>query len=125
MDEFRKQSWLRKFSNAFRGIRVGLRSQNSFWFQLPCAILVTVLAIWLRVSWAEGAILGLCIVVVLAVEFLNTAIEFLSREVTTRESDLVRDSLDTAAGAVLVASLGAAVIGVMILLPKLLEWWTA
>lgn len=85
------------------------------------AILVFALAWWLQVSRTEGIILAVCVTIVLAAEMLNTAIEFLSRKVTDEVSEHVKDSLDAAAGGVLVASMGSAIIGLVILIPKLLD----
>lgn len=65
--------------------------------------------------------LVLCISVVWMAELMNSAIEALSRAVTLEYDERIRDALDIASGAVLVVSLGSAVIGSMIFLPKLLQ----
>lgn len=120
MGKYQNQGWLRKFSNAFRGIWICASSQNSFWIHIPVAIVVAIAAVILKVNQVEGILLALAITLVMSLELLNTALEFLAREVTAEESTWVKDSLDAASGAVLVGSLGAAVVGVWILFPKLL-----
>ena len=39
--------WIRKFGNAFRGVRTGIRGQNSFVVHLPMGVLVVAAGVWL------------------------------------------------------------------------------
>ena len=117
--EYQNQNWIQKFRNALRGIGIGMISQNSFRIHLPIALLVTGLAIFLNVPPVEMVILAICITLVVSMELLNTSIEFLAREVTDQTSEKVRNSLDAAAGAVLIASIGSAFVGAWILLPRI------
>jgi diacylglycerol kinase len=48
-------------------------------------------------------------------ELFNSAIEHLAQAITADHDDHLRDALDISSGAVLVASLGAAAVGVAIL----------
>ena len=52
--------------------------------------------------------------IVLALEGLNTAIEKLCDEVTTKRKKSIMIIKDVAAGAVLIAAIGAAIVGVLI-----------
>lgn len=108
--------WWWKFACALRGIAVGMRGQSSFHVHLPAAALVLVVGMWLNVSRLEWLVLLLCITAVLAAELFNSSIEHLSRAVTREEHPEVRDALDIASGAVLVVALGAAVVGVLVVL---------
>ena len=121
MTSFQQQNWPRKFANAIRGILVAVKTQVSFWVHLFCALIVLALAIWLRVSLTEALLLGLCVTIVFVAEVMNTSIEFLSRQVTDEESGLVKDSLDVAAGGVLLAAIGSVLVGLAIFIPKLLK----
>ena len=121
MSDFRKQNWFRKFANAFRGIGIVVATQRSFWVHLTAALMVLALGWWLKVSEFEGLVLGLCVLLVMTAEVFNTALEFLARRITDKESELIRNALDAAAGAVLIASLGAAAIGLWILGPRLFQ----
>lgn len=107
--------WLWKFSCALRGVLVGMQGQSSFYVHVPAAIVVCIVAAWLGVSLAEWLVLVLCITVVMTAELLNSALEHLARAVTREVHPEVRNALDIASGAVLVASLGACVVGVMVL----------
>jgi diacylglycerol kinase len=98
-----------------RGIAAGARGQNSFYVDLPAAAVVVALGFWLDVSHAEWLALILCITIVLAAELFNSALEHLARAVTRDHHPEIRDALDIASGAVLVAATGASVVGVMVL----------
>lgn len=111
--------WSAKFKCALRGLRIALRAEDSFRIHLPAAVAVLVACMWLRVPRGEAALLALLVLLVLGFEMLNTAIERLARAVTNQDSPHIRDALDIASGAVLAASLGAAVVGVAILWPRL------
>ncbi len=113
-------SWTAKFRYAFRGLHVGITSQNSFLVHVPIALAVLIAAACLRVSQAEWCVLTLCIGVVSAAEMFNSALEHLAKAVTREHREEIRDSLDTAAAAVLVAALGSVVVGVIIFAPRLL-----
>jgi len=105
--------WRKKFGCAFRGLRVGTRDQNSFRVHFFVAIAVVALATWLQVS--QWPLLMLCIAVVFSAELFNTAIEHLARAITPEEHPEIRDALDVASGAVLVAAIGAGIVGLMVL----------
>ena len=80
----------------------------------------------LRVNFLEACMLCLCVGLVLAAEMFNTAIEFLSREITRDERPGIAAALDMASGAVLTAALAAAAVGSAIFLARLstvLGWW--
>ena len=107
--------WRRKFACALRGLVVGVRLNNSFAVHLFAAGAVVALAMWINVSWLEWYVLLLCISTVLTAEFFNSALELIARSITVDEHPQIRDALDIASAAVLVASIGAAIIGLLIL----------
>ncbi|MEO8494441.1 MAG: diacylglycerol kinase [Planctomycetota bacterium] len=114
-------SFINKFRCAFRGIVVGSRSQSSISVHLMAVALVIGAAAWLKVSTGEWCLLALCITLVLALELFNSAIESLARAIDRQHNEQLRDALDIAGGAVLVGAIGAAVVGMVILLPRLLQ----
>ena len=118
--------WRGKFLCAFRGLRVGSRGQSSFFVHLPMACFVLAAAAQLRVTTIEWCLLVLCITTVLTAELLNAALESMARAITDKFHPEIRDALDIAAAAVLVAAIGAGVIGTLILgfrLGVYLGWW--
>jgi diacylglycerol kinase len=120
------RSWPEKFRDAFRGVWRAVRSERSFAVHAPMALAVAVTAAFVRVSLVEGCLLVLCVTIVLAAEAFNTAVEFLAREITRDERIGIGEALDMASGAVLLASLGSAVVGCAIFAYRLggmLQWW--
>jgi diacylglycerol kinase len=116
-----KNSWVRKFRCAFRGAKLGVRGQSSFFVHFFVAAAVVAAALALGATLAEWCILVACISAVLTAEMINSAIERLARAVDQQPNPHVRDALDIGSGAVLVASLGAAVIGAVIFLNRLAQ----
>lgn len=71
---------------------------------------------WLQVSHAQWLVLVLCVTMVIAAELFNSAIEHLARAITREEHPEIRDALDIASGAVLVAAIGASIVGLLVIL---------
>ena len=113
-------SWIAKFRYAFRGLGLGISEQNSFLVHVPIAAAVLIAATCFRVSQVEWCILTLCIVMVCSAEMFNSALEHMAKAVSRERRDELRDALDTAAAAVLVAALGSVVVGAIIFAPRLL-----
>lgn len=115
----RRQSVAKSFANAYAGMAYSARTQRNVKIHLAAAALVLAASAIFRVSLVELAVLILCIVVVISVEMLNTALECAVDLVTTEYHPLAKTAKDVSAGAVFVASIGAAVVGGIIFLPKL------
>ena len=109
------RSWRRKFRNAFRGCKVSFRSEGDYFVHYFAALLVIAAAALLEANHVEWCLLIGCIAAVLTAEMFNSAIERLAKAVDQNYNDHIRNALDIAAGAVLTAALGAAVIGTIIL----------
>jgi diacylglycerol kinase len=121
-----KRSWQAKFGDAFRGIALAIRGQSSFYVHLAIAAAVVISAIVFRCSRIEWCILLACITLVMFAEAVNSALEALARAVDREYNEHLRRSLDTASGAVLICSLGAALIGLVIFVYRLgvlVGWW--
>ena len=114
-----RRTWVVKFSDAFRGVAQGVRGQSSFYVHIAMAILVVLVAAFLRVSAAEWCLLVLCIAGVWTAELFNSSIEFLAKATDTQHNANLGAALDIASGAVLVMSIGSVVVGLIVLGPKL------
>jgi diacylglycerol kinase len=106
-----RRRWADKFAEAFRGIRVGLQGQSSFFVHLFFAVLAMATALVLDCTAVEWCLIVGCIGFVFVTELLNTSLEILFRGLAPEARDRVYPCLDVAAGAVLVASLTAVVVG--------------
>jgi len=110
-----RHSWIAKFARGFRGIAIGIAGQSSFVVHIFAASTVLIVGWVLEISRTEWCLLILCIALVMAAELFNSALEQLAKAITKEEDPHVRNGLDIASGAVLVAAIGAAVIGLLVL----------
>jgi len=107
----------RSFICAVRGIAAAVRKGKNIRVMFVFTGLVVALGFIFGVSLSEWAILLLCCALVVAVEMLNTAIECVVDMVSPNYSESAKKAKDVAAGAVLVASLFAAAVGLIIFVP--------
>jgi len=109
----------KSFSYAAKGIAKVAKEERNFRFQLAIAGLVAFLMLILRVPALEMAVLSLAIALVLVLELLNSILERVVDILKPRIHHYVEDIKDMMAGAVLVASVAAALIGFLIFWPYL------
>jgi diacylglycerol kinase len=107
------------FRYAFAGLRYVLWSERNARIHLAIAILVVLLGAWLRLSAVEWVLIIAAIALVFAGEMLNTVVELTVDMVTVERNPLAKRAKDVAAGAVLVAAIAAAIMGLIILGPRL------
>jgi undecaprenol kinase len=104
---------------AVRGMIVAWHSERHLKVHTAAATAVIGLGLTLELSGVEWAILTLAMGMVFAAEYANSALERLADRVSVERHPLIRDAKDFAAASVLVAALAAAVVGLLILGPKL------
>ena len=102
------------FRYAFAGIAHAIKGQLNIKIHLLVAALVTALGFYFRVTSTEWCVLILTITLVLSLELVNTAIENLVDLVSPNQHSLAGKIKDIAAGAVLIAAMSAAIIGIII-----------
>ena len=118
-----KKPPLRKtFGYAFEGILTGIRKERNMRIHTAAMILVVFFGTVLGLSATEWCICLVLFGLVMALELVNTAVEAVVDLVTEERKPLAKIAKDTAAGAVLIAAIVAAVIGCIIFLPKILEF---
>jgi len=110
---------LNSFRCAAQGIAYAVRTQKHLRFHLAAALLVAAAAAWLGLEPIEWAILLVVMALVISLEIVNTALELTIDRIGTERHPLAKAAKDAAAGAVLVASLFAAAVGVLLLGPPL------
>ncbi|MFT3787896.1 MAG: diacylglycerol kinase family protein [Tepidisphaeraceae bacterium] len=113
--------FLRSFVYAGRGVVEMFRTQRNPRVQAALMLVAVVLGIVLKIDRIEWAIFALASALVLALEGANTAIEAVTDLASPEQHPLARRAKDCAAGAVLLAAIGAAIVGLFIFGPKLLR----
>jgi len=114
----------RSFGYAVAGLQQMLRTQPNARIHAIATAIVLWLGWALEVNAYEWLWLVLAITLVWLTEALNTAIERLADAVTREPHPLIGQAKDVAAGAVLIAAAAAAVIGALILGPRLWHTWS-
>lgn len=111
--------WRDKFREAFRGVKRGVRGHSSFFVHFFFAVLALAAALALDCGLIEWCLVIGCIGLVITAELFNSAIETLFHGLDTETKDRTYGCLDIAAGAVLIASATAAIVGTIIFLNRL------
>ena len=112
---------IRSFRYAMQGLGFALASQHNFRIQLVAASMTAGLGFLWGVSAEGWRWLVAAIAIVLGAELVNTAFEHLCDVVQPELHASVKAAKDVAAGAVLVVSIGAAIIGVMVFWPYIVH----
>ncbi|MGH3087095.1 MAG: diacylglycerol kinase family protein [Rubrobacteraceae bacterium] len=120
--EKERRAFIGGFDHAWRGVVLAVRTQRNMRFHAVAAVAVLVASFFFRVSLVEFAILVFAISLVLAAELVNTAVEAIVNLVSPEHHPLAKIAKDAAAGAVLVSSIGAAVVGVVIFFGKVIAF---
>lgn len=113
--------YYRSLKFAFSGIRKVFLSERNFRFHTLAAILVISCGAIVGLSIAEWLFIAVAIGIVVTAEAFNSAIEKLVDMVSPEKNDKAGWVKDVAAGATLLASITAAVIGLIIFIPYLLR----
>ncbi len=98
-----------------------MRTERNARIHLAATALVVASGIVLGVSRAEWSALVLAIALVWSAEAMNTAVEALGDAVSPEPDEAIGRAKDIAAGAVLLAAIGAVVVGLLVFGPHLAE----
>ncbi|MBA4398831.1 MAG: diacylglycerol kinase [Anaerolinea sp.] len=109
------------FKYAFSGLRYVIISQRNAWIHAAVTLLVVILAAMLSLTLQDWGLLLLAIGLVWTAEIFNTALEALVDLVSPQPHPLAKIVKDTSAAAVLVSAIISIMIGLLILLPPLVE----
>lgn len=109
-----------RFGFALDGLRVVWRSERSFRTECGFAIAAAIALLILRPGWQWAAMIAICTMVVMALELLNSALEYLIDHIHPSISPAIKHSKDAAAAAVLIASCGSICVATFMILSVLL-----
>ncbi len=115
MTKFKSQGFNKTFMNARKGFRLVFKSEMNIRIHLIIAALVLIAAYFFGFNYIEYCILLIAIAIVIISEMINTAIEFtLDSIYHNRYSRMVGMAKDISAGAVMIASIISALIGILL-----------
>ncbi len=111
------KSLFNSFSAAFAGLKHTFQHEQNFRLQVLLAILVLIVTVYFPLKVWEVILVILMLVAVLAMELLNTALEYFADLLKPRLHHYVSVIKDIMAAAVLITSLGALIVGLIIFVP--------
>lgn len=111
--------FLKSFTDAGKGLGHVFRSEQNFRIQSVLGILVLVASFIFPLLVWERILVILLVLLVLLIEILNTVFEYFSDLLKPRLNHYIGVIKDVMAGAVLLTSLVAMVVGLMIFYPHL------
>lgn len=115
-----KRPFYKSLAYAVRGIFFAVQSEANMKRHLTIGTLVVIAGFVLRIDHTEWIMVLFAIALVLFAELMNTALEANVDLVTKEKRYEAMLAKDTAAGAVLVTSINAAIIGLIVFGPYLL-----
>ena len=121
MKKEKKDPLYQSFGYAFQGIFTCIRKERNMKIHCAVAVLVVIAGAIFQISAIEWCICLVLFGLVMALEHVNTAVEAVVDMVTEEYHPLAKIAKDTAAGAVLIAAIMAAIAGCIIFLPKIAE----
>ena len=108
------------FTYAFRGVVYALKTERNFRIHVVAAVIVVILMAFFHLRQWEYAFLTYTIGSVLILELINTVFERVTDVLQPRMHPYAQVMKDLMAAAVLIASIGALIIGIVILGPHVL-----
>lgn len=111
------RSLAKSFKYAFKGLWYVAKTEQSFRIHVIAGIIVIILMIYFQVSLWQAIILLLVVTLVLILELINSIFEKIIDILKPRVHFYVQIIKDMMAAAVLIASIGALVVGILIFFP--------
>ena len=122
--EKHKKMSFKRFLNSIKysvdGLVNAYQNEQSLWLHAMCTILIVILGFALQIKFYEWAVIVIALVVVLAVELLNTAIEATVDLVTKEIHPLAKVAKDCGSAAAFVSSIMVFIICCFIFIPKII-----
>jgi len=115
------RSRIAAFRHAFAGLGYVIRTQRNAWIHALATLMVIIVGTWLDIDRRDWVILLLAIGLVWLAEFLNTALEAVVDLASPETHPMARVGKDVGAAAVLIAATAAAITGLLVMGPPLID----
>lgn len=113
----------KSFSHAIRGIRIFIKYTHNAWVHLFVLFLTIIAGLVFDITKTEWMLVAIVAGLVLVSEAFNSAIETHMNLTSPDHHPHAKDTKDIAAGAVLIASIVAAIVGFAIFWPHIVSIW--
>ena len=116
----------KKIANSFKyagqGIYSAFKTERNMKIHVTIMVLVIIIATLLKINKYEWIICIICFAIVIGGELFNTAIETVVDMVMPYKNEKAKIAKDISASGVLVLAIGTAIIGLIIFVPKILQY---
>jgi diacylglycerol kinase len=120
---FSSRSRSESFRFAFSGLASLLKNEYNSRIHLIAAVVAVIAGIILKIDLTEWCLLVIVIGLVFLTELINTSLEALCDAVDPEWNEKIKKAKDYSAGAVLIAAALSVIIGGIVFLPKILEFF--
>lgn len=120
-EKFSIRQRLKSFTYAFAGLKVLFQEEHNSRIHLFATVCVILAGMLLKISLLEWVAVAFAVGLVFSGEIFNSAVEDLSDVVCPERDERIKKVKDLAAAAVLVNAITAAVIGLLVFLPKIIH----
>lgn len=117
--KFSLKDRIRSFTYAFAGLVALIRNEHNARIHLFAACCVIIAGVLLSLSATEWIMIIFAIGSVFAAEAFNSSLEALSDLISPGYHERIKQTKDFAAAAVLITAIAAAVIGLIVFIPKI------
>ena len=122
-DKKTRPNIIEAFNAAIQGIIYTFKYERNMKIHYLIAVAVLIVSLRFNLNKLEMMILILSISLVIVAEMFNTAIENTVDLITQEKHPKAKIEKDVAAGAVVIAAITAAIIGLIIFVPKIWDNW--
>lgn len=118
--DMKKVKIFNSFKYAIQGIISGIKKEKNMKIHILIMTIVIIMGLFFNINTTEWIICIILFSIVIAGELFNTAIETVVDMITLEKNEKAKIAKDVSAGGVLVLSIGSAIIGIYIFMPKII-----
>lgn len=119
--KWKNKNFFEALKNSFNGLIYAIKEQKNLKIQLFVALIVIIVSVVFQINKVEIIFICMAISFVIFSEIVNTAIEKTVDLVTEEYNEKAKFAKDVAAGAVIIASINAIIVGSIIFLEKIIN----
>lgn len=122
VEQFSIRNRLKSFDFAFNGLKLLLKNEHNARVHFLATIMVCLLGWFFNVNLYEWISLSIVMAMVWMAEIFNTALEEICNFISEEKNPKIKIIKDLAAGGVLVSAVCALIVGLIIFVPKIIDF---
>lgn len=120
-NKWKNKNFFEALKNSTNGIIYAIKEQKNLKIQILIAVIVVILSIVLQINKMEMLFVCFSISFVIFAEIVNTSIEKTVDLVTEEYNEKAKIAKDIAAGAVVIASINAVIVGIIVFFDEIIK----